>query len=78
MRLYFIRVKCELGQSYAVANRIADLEIASEIHSTAGAFDLLVKLYVDDDEDVGQYVNTHIHAVGGIRDTETLVTFRAF
>jgi len=78
MRLYFIRVRCELGQSYAVANRIADLEIASEIHSTAGAFDLLVKLYVDDDEDVGQYVNTHIHAVGGIRDTETLVTFRAF
>ena len=78
MRAYFIRIKCELGQSYAVASRLAELEIASEIHSTAGSFDLLVKLYLEESEDVGQFVNEHIHAVGGIRDTETLVTFRAF
>ena len=78
MRAYFVRIKCELGQSYAVANRLAELEIASEIHSTAGSFDLLVKLYLEEAEDVGQFVNEHIHGVGGIRDTETLVTFRAF
>jgi len=78
MRLCFIRIKCELGQSHDVASRIAELEIASEIHSTAGSFDLLVKLYVDDDEEVGQFVDRHVHAVGVIRDTEALVTFRAF
>lgn len=78
MRAYFVQIKCELGESYTVANRLAELEITSEIYSTAGPFDLLVKLYLDDDEDVGQYVNKHIHAVDGIRDTETLVTFRAF
>jgi DNA-binding Lrp family transcriptional regulator len=78
MRAFFVRIKCELGQSYNVANQIAELEIASEIYSTAGTFDLLLKLYLEEEEDVGQYVNTHIHAVRGIRDTETLVTFRAF
>ncbi len=78
MRAYFVRIKCQLGESYNVANQIAELEIASEIHSTAGSFDLLVKLYLEDDVDVGHFVNTHIHAVAGIRDTETLVTFRAF
>ncbi len=78
MRAYFVQIKCELGESYNVANRLAELEIASEIHSTAGPFDLLVKLYLEDDVDVGQYVNSHIHAIDGIRDTETLVTFRAF
>ncbi len=78
MRAYFVRIKCELGQSYAVANVIAEREIASELYSTAGAFDLLLKLYLEETEDVGQYVNTHIHSVPGIRDTETLVTFRAF
>lgn len=78
MRAYFVRIKCQLGESYTVANRIAELEIASEIYSTAGSFDLLVKLYLEDDVDVGQFVNANIHAVGGIRDTETLVTFRAF
>lgn len=78
MRAFFVRIKCELGESYTVANKLAELEIASEIYSTAGAFDLLIKLYLEDDVDVGQYVNSHVHAVGGIRDTETLVTFRAF
>lgn len=78
MRAYFIRIKCELGESYNVANKIAELEIASELYSTAGSFDLLVKLYLEDDVDVGHFVNENIHKVGGIRDTETLVTFRAF
>jgi DNA-binding Lrp family transcriptional regulator len=78
VRAFFVQIKCELGESYTVANRLAELEIASEIYSTAGPFDLLVKLYLDDDEDVGQYVNNHIHDIDGIRDTETLVTFRAF
>ncbi|NND90499.1 MAG: Lrp/AsnC ligand binding domain-containing protein [Granulosicoccus sp.] len=78
MQAYFVRIKCQLGESYNVANRIAELEIASEIYSTAGSFDLLVKLYLEDEVDVGHYVNTNIHTVDGIRDTETLVTFRAF
>jgi len=78
MRAYFVRIKCELGQSYSVANAIAEREIASEIYSTAGAFDLLVKLYLEEGEDVGQFVNANVHAVPGIKDTETLVTFRAF
>jgi len=78
MRAYFVNVKCEPGKAYDVANALADTELASEIYSTAGHFDLLVKLYLEDSEDVGQFVNSHIHTIAGIRDTETLVTFRAF
>ncbi len=43
---FFVQIKCQLGKSYDVANRLADAEIASEIYSTAGDFDLLVKFYV--------------------------------
>ncbi len=78
MRAFFVNIKCNPGAVYDVANEIADRDIASEIYSTAGKFDLLVKLYLEDDTDVGQFVNTHIHTVEGIRDTETLVTFKAF
>ncbi len=78
MHAYFVRIKCELGQSYVVADAIAESEIASEIYSTAGAFDLLVKLYLEEGDDVGQFVNAKIHPIAGIKDTETLVTFRAF
>jgi DNA-binding Lrp family transcriptional regulator len=78
MKAFFVQIKCELGKAYEVATTIADAEIASEIYSTAGEFDLLVKFYVGPEEDVGHFVNEKIHAVPGIRDTRTIVTFRAF
>ena len=45
---FFVQIKCHLGKSYQVANAIADAEIASEVYSTAGDFDLLCKFYVED------------------------------
>ncbi len=78
MKPYFIQIKCALGQAYEVAMAIADAEIASEIYSTAGGFDLLVKFYLPDGEDVGHFVNTRIHTIQGVRDTYTIVTYRAF
>ncbi len=78
MRAFFVQIKCELGKSYDVATAIADAEIASEIYSTAGGWDLLVKFYLNDGEDVGQFVSHRIQTIPGIRDTYTLITFKAF
>lgn len=78
MKTFFVQIKCELGKSYEVASELADAEIASEIYSTAGQFDLLAKFYVDDDEDVGHFVNQRVQIISGIKDTFTMVTFRAF
>ena len=78
MRAFFVQIKCELGKSYDVATAIADAEIASEIYSTAGGWDLLVKFYPKEDDDVGQFVSNRIQTIPGIRDTYTLITFKAF
>lgn len=78
MRAFFVQIKCELGRAYDVATAIADAEIASEIYSTAGGFDLLVKFYLDEQEDVGRFVTEKIQTVSGVRDTYTLITFKAF
>jgi DNA-binding Lrp family transcriptional regulator len=75
---FFVQIKCQLGKSYEVANRLADAEIASEIYSTAGEFDLLVKVYVDAGTDIGHFVNEKIQSVPGIQDTRTIITFKAF
>ena len=53
MTPFFVQIKCELGKSYQVANELAEAEIASEIYSTAGDYDLLVKFYVDANTDIG-------------------------
>jgi DNA-binding Lrp family transcriptional regulator len=78
MRAFFVQIKCELGKSYKVATAIADAEIASEIYSTAGGYDLLVKFYLDEKDDVGHFVAENIQKIPGIRDTYTIITFRAF
>ena len=78
MRAFFVQVKCELGRSYEVATAIADAEIASEIFSTAGEYDLLVKFYLQDEDDIGHFIAQKVQTISGIRDTFTMVTFKAF
>jgi DNA-binding Lrp family transcriptional regulator len=78
MKAFFVQIKCELGKSYEVATAIADAEIASEIYSTAGAYDLLVKFYLEENQDVGHFVSERVQTIPGIKDTTTIITFRAF
>lgn len=75
---FFVQIKCQLGKAYQVANAIADAEIASEIYSTAGEYDLLVKFYVDDQTDIGHFVNEKVQTIPGIQATLTTITFKAF
>jgi DNA-binding Lrp family transcriptional regulator len=75
---FFVQIKCHLGKAYSVANTIADAEIASEIYSTAGDFDLLVKFYVEHGTDIGHFVNEKVQTIPGIMDTRTIITFKAF
>jgi DNA-binding Lrp family transcriptional regulator len=78
VKAFFVQIKCELGSAYKVATALADAEIASEIYSTAGDYDLLAKFYLEDGDDIGHFVNEKVHSISGIRDTYTIITFRAF
>jgi DNA-binding Lrp family transcriptional regulator len=73
---FFVQIKCQLGKSYEVANKLADAEIASEIYSTAGDFDLLVKFYVD--PSTGHFIAEKVQPIPGIAETRTIITFKAF
>ncbi len=78
MRALFVQIKCELGKAYQVANAIAEAEIASEIYSSAGDYDLLVKFYLPEDADIGHFVTEKVQTLDGIKDTRTIPTFKAF
>ena len=78
MKVFFVQIKCELGKAYQVAAQIVDAEIASEIYSTAGDFDLLVKFYIPDETDIGHFVTESVQRFEGIKDTRTIVTYKAF
>jgi DNA-binding Lrp family transcriptional regulator len=78
MQTFFVEIKCKLGKTYDVANRLADAEIASEIYSTAGSYDIIAKFYVDDGIDIGHFVGEKVQTIADIIDTHTIITFKAF
>ncbi len=79
MRAIFVMIKCEMGQSYRVAQRAADtIEQLSELHSTSGQYDLLGKFYLEPGQDTGLFVTEQVQSLPGVKDTYTLITFNAF
>lgn len=78
MQCFFVEFKCQLGRTYEVADDLAAREIASEIYSISGEFDLRAKFYLDDGVDIGRFVADNIHTIEGIERTHTTLTFKAF
>ncbi|MBK8211428.1 MAG: Lrp/AsnC ligand binding domain-containing protein [Rhodospirillales bacterium] len=79
MRTIFVQVKCELGRAYEVAaDLIENVEGVSEVYSISGNYDLLLKCYLNDDQDIGHYVTERIQRLPGIKDTFTTIAFKAF
>ena len=78
MKPVFVQLRCNPGKTYEVAEELYQREIVSELYSTSGDFDLLMKVYIDQDEDVGKFVNDRILDIPGIARSLTTLTFKAF
>lgn len=78
MQCVFVQIRCKPGTGYKVADEIVSREVHSELYSTSGDFDLLVKLYVDKGVDIGKYINDNLLDIAGIERTLTTLTFKTF
>ena len=79
MKTIFVMVKCELGQAYTVADAaVADIEQVSEVYSTSGQYDLLMKCYLSDPTDIGRFVTERLQILPGVKDTFTIIAYKAF
>lgn len=78
MRCVFVQFRCHPGQTYAVAEAIYDREVVSELYSTSGEYDLIAKVYIEEEQDIGHYLNEKLFDIPGINRTLTTITFKAF
>ena len=78
MHCVFVQLRCDPGKTYEVADAIWEKEIVSELYSTSGDYDLLMKIYIPKDEDIGRFVNERLLDIPGISRSLTTLTFRAF
>jgi DNA-binding Lrp family transcriptional regulator len=77
MKCVFVQIRCQPGKTYDIAQEIALREVASELYSTSGDFDLLAKIYVPEDEDIGLFLNDRLLDIPGIVRSLTTITFKA-
>ena len=79
MKTIFVMVKCELGKAYQVADEaVMDIEQVSEVYSTSGQYDLLMKCYLAEDADIGRFVTEKLQILPGVKDTFTIIAYKAF
>jgi DNA-binding Lrp family transcriptional regulator len=79
VKTIFVMVKCELGKAYQVADEaVMNIEQVSEVYSTSGQYDLLMKCYLGEDADIGHFVTERLQTLPGIKDTFTIIAYKAF
>ncbi|RMF40234.1 MAG: Lrp/AsnC family transcriptional regulator [Alphaproteobacteria bacterium] len=78
MNCIFVQLRCHPGKTYEVADEIYRREIVSELYSTSGEYDLLMKVYLEGDQDIGKWINDNIANIPGISRSLTTLTFKAF
>ena len=78
MRAVFVQLQCAPGKTYEVADALYEREVVSELYSTSGEYDLLMKVYLEDGVDVGKFINENVANVPGIVRSLTTLTFKAF
>ena len=78
MRPVFVQIQCSPGKTYDVADTLFEREIVSELYSTSGDYDLLLKIYIEDGVDIGKFINDHVLDIPGISRSLTTLTFKAF
>ena len=79
MKTIFVMVKCDLGKAYTVADEaVLNIEQVSEVYSTSGQFDLLMKCYLPEAVDIGRFGTERLQTLPGVKDTFTIIAFKAF
>ena len=74
----FIQLRCRPGRTYEVADAIYDLEFASELYSTSGEYDLMLKVYIPEGTDIGHFINEKLLDIPHLDRSLTTLTFKAF
>ena len=77
MKCVFVQIRCRPGKTYDVASEIFLREIVSELYSTSGDFDLMAKIYVPADQDIGVFINDGLLDIPHIDRSLTTITFKA-
>ena len=84
--LFYIFVRCAFVNAHSDNTNAGDgggeyvdfADDANYMDPAQEEFDLMMKCYLADDQDIGRFVTENVQMLPGIKDTFTLITFKAF
>lgn len=74
----FVLIDAEPSRVADLASEMAELDGVSEVYSVSGPADLIAVVRVRRHDQLAEVVTRHMAALGGIRDTKTLIAFQAY
>jgi DNA-binding Lrp family transcriptional regulator len=74
----FVLIDAEPARVAALASELADVEGVAEVYSVAGGCDIVAIVRVRHHDDLAEVVTGRISALPGIRETKTMVAFKAY
>jgi len=73
-----VLIDVEHGAVNDVAEQIVDMPGVAEVYSVGGRYDLVAIIRVKTNDEMADVVSSKMLAMDAIRDTETLIAFRAY
>lgn len=73
-----VLINVEHGHVNDVAEQLVEMPGIAEVYSVGGRFDLVAIVRVKDNDGMADLVTNHMLALRNIKDTETLLAFKAY
>ena len=73
-----VMIKAEVGRIPEVAQEIAEIEGIREVYSVTGDVDLIAIARVNRHEEFADVIADRLNKVGGVLETTTHISFRAY
>jgi DNA-binding Lrp family transcriptional regulator len=74
----FVLIRAELRRVADLATELADVPGVAEVYSTAGDADVVAVVRVAEHDELADLVTKRLAPLDGIRDTRTVIAFRAY
>lgn len=74
----FVLIDCAVDAVPEAAAAIVEVDGVVEVYSVTGRYDLICKVRVARNEDLADVVTGGIDKVAGVKDSETIIAFRAY
>ena len=78
MVTFIILLKVKRNRINAIAEQLAEMPEISEVYSVTGIYDLVVIVRTRSNDDVAALVADKLGPIKGIRETDTMLAFKAY